>query len=211
MDDILREHYYSLVKSLEYIIRNRNIEEIEHIRYLQGYTEILAGQYAKLYPKSRMTKEKIGIIVQAARLHDVGKITMPDFVLHRPGRYSKEELELLKEHTIQGSNIIRGMFDFCGAEYRRICHNVCMYHHEKYDGSGYPFGLKKDKIPVEAQLVGLADMYDVLVNTAIEDVPFTKERAYYMLMNGECGELSPRMKECLEAAKEQLEGYHPDS
>ena len=97
------------------------------------------------------------------------------------------------------------MSEFQDRDYRRICCNVCLYHHEKYDGTGYPYGLKKDRIPLEAQLVGLADMYDALVNAEVNKKPYSKDIAFYMLMNGKCGELSPRMKECLQEAKDILE------
>lgn len=209
--DNLKEHHEHLVEILHDIIAYRNTESMQHIKYVQGYTKILANQYAKLYPRSRMTKKKIDIIVQAAEMHDVGKIAMPDFVINRPGRLSKAELELLKEHTIKGSKIMKVMFSFQGADYSRICHNVCLYHHEKYDGTGYPYGIEQDKIPIEAQLVALADMYDVLVNKSVNRQPVSKERAYYMLMNGECGELSPRMKECLQEAKSELEELRLES
>ena len=92
-------------------------------------------------------------------------------------------------------------------EYNRICHNVVLYHHEKYDGTGYPYGLKKDKIPKEAQIVGLADMYDVLVHGKDKRQRFTKEEAYQMLIKDEFGEISPRLKETFQSAKDDMEAF----
>lgn len=203
----LREHHEHLIEVLHDIINYRNAETVEHVRYVQAYTRILAEHYAKVFPRAKMTKNKIEMITRAASMHDVGKIAMPDSILSRPGRLSDSEMEILKEHTIKGKQIVKVMTEFESAEYSRICCNVCLYHHEKYDGSGYPGKVKKDRIPVEAQLVGLADMYDTLVNSSVNREICSKEKAYYMLMNGECGELSPRMKECLEDAKADMEAF----
>lgn len=199
-------------KNLMRFVRNTitlkcGAESLHHMQYVQGYTRILAEQYAKLYPRSKMTPSRIEMIVQAAELHDIGKIALPDFVLNRPGMLLKNEMELLKGHTVQGGKIVRNMFGSEDSEYSRICYNICLYHHEKYDGSGYPFSLKKDRIPVEAQVVGLADMYDVLANPSTKRDLFSKHQVYHMLIGGSFGELSPRMKECLTAAKNQLEEY----
>ena len=206
----LKEHHEHLVEVLRDIINYRNAESVEHVRYVQGYTRILAEHYARVFPKSRMTPEKVNMIVRAAQMHDVGKITMPDAIISRPGRLSDTEMEMLKEHTIKGSQIMKVMTEFESEEYSRICCNVCLYHHEKHDGTGYPRGIKNSRIPVEAQLVALADMYDILVNSSTNREVCSKEKAYYMLMNGECGELSPKMKECLEAAKEDIEAFSLD-
>lgn len=204
----LKEHHDNLLNILHDIITNRNVESVNHIQYVQGYTEILAQQYADLYPDSGMTKDRIEMIVQAARVHDVGKITIPDSITSRPGRLSQYELELLKVHTIKGSEIIKVISEIQEDEECIISYNVCRYHHEKYDGTGYPEGMKQDEIPIEAQIVGLADMYDVLVNATVNKKAFTPKEAFYKLMKGECGELSPQMKECLEAAKESLEAFN---
>lgn len=200
----LKEHHDHLVSVLHDIIDYRNVESGEHVEYVQGYTRILANHYAKLYPKSKMTSQKIEYIVRAARLHDIGKITMPDAILSKSGNLSKWEMEMLKEHTTKGYELAKVMSEFEDEEYSRICCNVCLYHHEKYDKSGYPGIVRKERIPIEAQLVGLADMYDALVHADIHRMKLSKEQAVLMLLNGECGELSPRMKECLLDAKDDL-------
>lgn len=206
-EDFLQKHQKKLEEALLDIITFRNIESMKHIRYVKGYTEIIAKQYAILYPKCRMTKVKISMIVQAAPFHDIGKIFLPDILFNRKDELTKIDKEPLKKHTVEGAKLVKKIFAFRGKEYEKIISNICMYHHEKYDGSGYPKGLKKDKIPIEAQIVALADIYDVLVNSQQEKEDITKEKAYYMLMNGICGELSPKMMECLENAKEKLERY----
>ncbi len=191
----------------ETILRFSDIESKEHLMYVEEYTRILATCYAKQYPKARMTQKKIEYIVKASRYHDIGKIAIPDWILLKDGRLSVGEMEILRTHTIKGCEMFHVMGMTEDEDYNRICHNVILYHHEKYDGTGYPYGLRKDKIPKEAQLVGLADMYAVLVHGIGERKKFTKEEAFSMLLQDEFGEISPRLKECLTIAKEEMENY----
>lgn len=206
-NDRLQRHNDNMLEILRDIITLRNTESDLHIRYVEGYTRILARQYAALYPRSKMTKQKIEYIVQAAGLHDLGKIMMPDSLFNRQGRLLPEEIDYLKEHTIKGSEIIRVMLEFEKGPLYRICYNVCRYHHERYDGTGYPEGLLGDKIPIEAQIVSLADVYDALVNVEVNKKIYSEDVAVMMLLDGICGEISPRMKECLVTAKKELEGF----
>lgn len=197
----LKEHHSHLIGVLQDVVEYRNVESLQHIDYVQGYTKILADYYARIFPKSRMTPEKIDYIVRAAKWHDIGKIAMPDSVLSRTGHLSKWELELIKEHTTKGGNIMSVVTELEDEEFQRICYNVCMFHHEKYDRSGYPGTLRKERIPIEAQIVGLADMYEVLRHS------YGCEDPYTMLMDGACGDLFPRMKDCLTAARKELAAY----
>lgn len=203
----LQRHNESMIKILRDMITLRDTESDLHIRYIEGYTRILARQYAALYPRSKMTNQKIEYIVQAAGMHDLGKITISDLLISQQGRLLPEEMEYLKQHTVKGSDIIKVMFEFEEGLFYRISYNVCRYHHERYDGTGYPDGLSGDKIPVEAQLVSLADMYDALVNVTVNKERYPADRAVRMLLEGTCGELAPRMKECLMAAKQELEAF----
>lgn len=189
------------------MLRFADFEPEEHILYVQGYTRILAEHYAKLFPKARMTISKINKIVRATRLHDIGKLAVPESVLLKEGRLSEGEFEMLKAHTLRGCELIHLLGQTDDEEYNRICHNIVLYHHEKHDGTGYPYGLKKDKIPKEAQIVGLADMYDVLIHGKDKRQKFTKEEAYQMLIRDEFGEISPRLKEAFQDAKTDLEAF----
>ncbi len=206
----LKEHHIHLSSVLHDIVEYRNVEYSEHLDYIHGYTEILARNYAVLYPKAKMTEEKIDYIVRASRFHDVGKITMPDAILSRPGRLSKWDMELLKEHTIKGRDIVQVMAELEDEAFSKICCNVCLYHHAKYDGSGYPGDIRKDRIPIEAQIVGVADMYETLLHSVALRKKYSKEQVYNMLISGQCGELSPRMKACLQVSKKDLEAYTVD-
>lgn len=189
------------------VLRFADIESEQHILYVQTYTRILAEHYAGLFPKARMTTDKISRIVRAAGLHDIGKLAVPEHVLLKEGRLSEGEMDMLKSHTMKGCEMVHILGQTEDEEYNRIFHNIVLYHHEKYDGTGYPYGLKKDKIPLEAQIVGLADMYDVLIHGKGDRQKFTREEAYQMLMRDEFGELSPRLKESLRDAKDDMEAF----
>lgn len=182
-------------------------ETKKHLAYVQGYTRILAKQYALLYPKSRMTQGKIEQIVKAAQLHDIGKIAIPEWILLKDGRLSEGEMDILKTHTTKGCEMVHLLGQTSEEEYNRICHNVVLYHHEKYDGTGYPYGLKKDKIPTEAQIVALADMYDVLIHGEGKRKRFTKDEAFQMIMRDDFGQISPKLRECFAIAKEAMEAF----
>ncbi|MDO5155170.1 MAG: HD domain-containing protein [Eubacteriales bacterium] len=203
----LMKHNQNMMAVLIDIISFRDMESEPHISYVEGYVRILANKYAELYPKSRMTKKKIEYIVQAARMHDLGKIAMPDRLIRQQGNLLPEEIEYLKEHTLKGSEIVEAMLEFQNDTFRKICYNVCRYHHERYDGTGYPEHLKKDKIPIEAQLVSAADIFDALVNVTTNKDMIPPNKAIVMMLDGGCGELSPRMKECLVASCEELKKY----
>lgn len=176
-----------------------------HLKYVEGYTRILATQYAKLFPKSRMTKDKIERVVKASRLHDIGKLAVPEWILLKDGRMSEGEFDILKTHTIKGCEMVQLLGQTNDEEYNRICRNIVLYHHERYDGSGYPYGLKKDKIPLEAQIVALADIYDILIHGGGERKRFTKDEAFQMIIRDDFGQISPRLRECIVVAKEVLE------
>lgn len=199
--DVTNEMFIEL---LSHMILQSNTETKEHMMYVQKYSEILARYYAMLFPRSRMTAKKQRLIKMAAPIHDVGKISVPDALLLKRGHMSVCELNLYKKHTIKGSQIIRSLSNGRDRDFERICYNVCLYHHEKSDGSGYPYGLKEAKIPVEAQIVGLADIYDTLRRMGIPET-VSKNKAFYMIVNGECGVLSEKLRECFEEARNEIE------
>lgn len=189
---------------LEDMIAQRNAETREHMWYVKQYAGVISKRYAKIFPRSRMTKRKQELIIEAAGVHDVGKLMMQDCLLYKQGKMSVYEFDMYKKHTIKGGQIIKSLSSGRDRDFERICYNVCVYHHEKYDGSGYPYGLKEDKIPVEAQIVALADIYDTLLRCKGRE-SFSKDMAYNMIMNGDCGKISPKIADCFKDLKDDLE------
>ena len=158
----------------------------------------------KRFPEYGLTTEKIDIISQAAAMHDIGKITVPDGILLKPGRLTKEEFEVMKEHTSKGSEMIASFVHLDDEEYFSYCYDICRHHHERYDGRGYPDGLKGDEINIAAQIVSIADVFDALVAERVYKKAFDKETAYNMILNGECGCFSPRLLDAFLAVKEEF-------
>lgn len=189
----LQESNTKMIDILGAVVESRNLESGEHIKRVKGFTRILGEQLMQEYPEYGLTPSKLDIIVYAAALHDVGKITIPDSVLLKPGRLTKEEFEVMKTHTTRGCEILDNVEGVWDEEYGRACYEICRYHHERYDGRGYPDGLTGEEIPVAAQIVGIADVYDALVSERVYKGAFTEEEAYGMIQGGECGTFSPKI------------------
>jgi putative two-component system response regulator len=145
------------------------------------------------------------MIVSTSSLHDVGKISIPDNVLLKPGKLTQEEYEYMKSHTTRGSEILSEFKDIWDDEYRKTSYEICRYHHERYDGRGYPDGLKGDEIPISAQIVSIADVYDALVSERVYKSAYTKDEAFHMIVTGECGVFSPKLLECFRNVKKDFE------
>ena len=157
----------------------------------------------KIYPKYNITKEQAALIVNASALHDIGKIAIPDSILLKPGRLNEEEFAEMKKHTIYGCELLE-KFKQEDNEFYQYCYDICRYHHERYDGNGYPDQLKGDEIPIWAQIVSVVDVYDALVSKRVYKDPFAVEEAARMIIDGECGIFSPEMLDCFRLAKEEL-------
>lgn len=191
--DRLKESNVRIIDLLGTVVESRNLESGEHIQRVKGFTRILAEQLMKDCPEYGLTPEKIDGIVMASALHDVGKIAIPDSVLLKPGKLTFEEFEYMKTHTIKGCEILDNAEGIWEEGYGDICYEICRHHHERYDGRGYPDGLAGEDIPLSAQLVGVADVYDALVSVRVYKPPFTLDQAYHMILNGECGMFSPKL------------------
>lgn len=195
----------NLVNNLGEIVEFRSLESSEHVKRVKTFTKILAEKAASLFPELRLTPNLISQIVTAAALHDVGKIAVRDAVLLKPGKLTKEEFEHMKTHTTQGAAIIDKFEGVWNEEFKKICREICLYHHEKYDGKGYPKGLKGAQIPVPAQLVSVADVYDALTSERCYKKAFSHEKACEMIVNGDCGMFSPWLMECFKNVKAEFE------
>lgn len=201
----LEEFNNNLVDTISDIVEFRDMESGQHIKRVKGLTQIMAMTYAKLYPEAGLTEKDTNIIVAAAALHDIGKIAIPDNVLLKPGRLTKEEFEIMKTHTTKGCEILQRLENVQDTEHYKVAYEIVRHHHERYNGRGYPDGLKGDEIPLSAQLVSVADVYDALTSDRVYKKAFDKETAYNMIINGECGDFGPKLFETFKQSKAVLE------
>ena len=201
----LRRMNERILETLSNVVEFRNLESGDHVKRVKDFTRILAGHLAKGCPEYQLDREAVDVITAAAALHDVGKIAIPDSILLKPGKLTAQEFEVMKTHTTKGCEIIAMLGDIQEGEYGRTSYEICRYHHERYDGRGYPEGLKEEEIPVAAQIVSLADVYDALVSERCYQSAYTPAEAYDMIMRGECGQFSPKLLLCLDQAREELE------
>ena len=191
--EILKKNNRRIIEALGTIVEYRNLESGEHVKRVMGYTRILAERMMEDYPEYQLTPAYIDTICAASALHDIGKIAIPDSILLKPGRLTKDEFDYMKSHTIRGCEILKSLEDAWDEQYSRCSYEICRWHHERYDGKGYPDGLKGDEIPISAQLVSLADVYDALINERCYKEAYSKEKAFMMIVTGECGVFSPKL------------------
>jgi len=201
----LRKNNQQIIDMLGTVVEYRNLESGEHIKRVKGYTGILAECAMKEYPEYGLTEEKINTIVAASSLHDIGKITIPDSILLKPGRLTEDEYEYIKSHTIRSCELLDEIDQDWEPDYKKVSYEICRHHHERYDGKGYPDGLKGEEIPISAQLVSVADVYDALVNERCYKDAYSPDEAYRMIINGECGMFSPKLMEVLRKVRKDFE------
>ncbi len=192
-----------LINALSSVVEFRSLESGEHIQRVKYFTKLFLKYIMKIYPEYNITKEQATLIVNASALHDIGKIAIPDSILLKPGRLNEEEFAEMKKHTIYGCELLE-KFKQEDNEFYQYCYDICRYHHERYDGNGYPDQLKGDEIPIWAQIVSVVDVYDALVSKRVYKDPFAVEEAARMIIDGECGIFSPEMLDCFRLAKEEL-------
>lgn len=201
----LRETNDRILDMLGNMVEQRNLESGLHVKRVKGFTEILARFMMKRYPKYELSEESVARIAQASALHDIGKIAIPDSILLKPGRLTDEEFAYMKTHTTRGGEILNQMEGIWDDDTHKLSRDICLYHHERFDGRGYPEGLKGDEIPIAAQLVSVADVYDALVSERVYKAAFTKDEAFEMIQGGKCGVFSPELMECFDDARAEFE------
>lgn len=201
----MKEINNGIIDILSTVVEFRSIESGNHIKRMKGFTKILLKYVNAIYEEVDLSKETMEVIASAAAMHDVGKVAIPDSILLKPGRLTEEEYELMKEHTVKGCEILDSMATLQDENYYKYSYEICRYHHERYDGRGYPDGLAGDEIPLAAQVVAVADVYDALVSKRIYKDAYSHEEAFQMIMNGECGVFAPRLLECFVLAKAEME------
>lgn len=199
----LEENNEFLIHALSSVVEFRSLESGEHIKRVKTFTGILLYHLQKLYPEYQLSEEQLKLIINASALHDIGKIAIPDEILLKPGKLTREEFETMKTHTTKGCDILE-MFKQEDNEFYRYCYDICRYHHERYDGKGYPDQLAGEDIPIWAQVVSIVDVFDALVSKRVYKSPYAVEEAERMILAGECGTFSPKIINCFEAAKLEL-------
>lgn len=192
----LRHSYDMIVDTLTSIIEHRSLESGQHILRIRGFTKLLLNELSSTRPEYQLTPQQIDLICRASALHDIGKISIPDSILNKPGRLTLEEFEIMKGHAATGCQMLMTLPRTGNEDYLRFAHDICHYHHERWDGGGYPDGLCGDGIPISAQAVGLADAYDALTTKRVYKPAFSPEKATCMILNGECGTFSPKLLDC---------------
>ena len=195
-----------VIDALCTVLESRSAEVGDHAARIKGYTRLLLEQVNGVY-EMQLSAEEQEIACYASVLHDVGKIAIPDNILLKPGRFTREEFEIMKQHTLLGSKIIDSIHGHEDKRFLECCHTICRYHHERYDGKGYPDGLAGEDIPLVAQIVSLADVYEALTSKRSYRQSFSPEKAYEMIVGGECGAFSPNILSCLARAKSQMEEF----
>lgn len=194
-----------LLEMMVNLIELRDMESGRHVSAVREYTKTLLEKLASLYPEYGLTPYTIRTVSEASAAHDIGKLMIPDGILLKAGPLTEEEFEVMKTHTGKGCEILRCMpEEILGSDFIRYSMDICLCHHEKYDGGGYPAGLKGDEIPIWAQVVSVVDCYEALTNERRYKKAFSHDTAVEMIKKGECGAFSPRVIECLCACSEQF-------
>ena len=200
----IRESNEFMIDALSSVVEFRSLETGEHIRRIKFFTRILLKYLMKYFPKYGLTPVQVDEIARAAALHDIGKIGIPDAILLKPARLTPEELEVMKTHTTIGCDVLERFREKQTEEFYKYCYEICRYHHERWDGNGYPDHLVGDEIPISAHIVAIADVYDALVSPRVYKSIYANNIAYDMIMKGECGQFSPDVLECFALAKEDF-------
>ena len=186
-----------MIEILSHIVEFRNGESGLHVLHVNVITQMLLEHLAQKTNKYNLTSHDIRLISNASALHDIGKISIPSEILNKPGRFTPEEFEIMKGHTIEGANMLGDIPFRKNEELIKIGYQICRWHHERYDGRGYPDGLKGDEIPIAAQVVSLADVYDALTSKRVYKDAYDPDTAVQMILRGECGVFNPLLLECL--------------
>ena len=194
-----------LIDSLSNIVEFRHMESKQHIKRIREYSLCLGQSVMKLYPEYELTAEKLVQIGWASSLHDIGKIAIPDSIILKPAKLTVDEFELIKSHTTKGAEIIQHRVRLNDRAIFEYAYDIARHHHEKYDGKGYPDGLKGDEISIAAQIVSLSDVYDALTSKRVYKVAYDSDRAYQMILNGHSGTFSPKLLKAFTEVKPRFE------
>jgi len=194
----------TMISILSHIVEFRNNESGLHVVHIRTITELLLRRLREKTDRYPLTEADISLISTASALHDIGKINVPEEILNKPGRLTKEEFDIIKTHSAVGEHMLRQIPFNQNEPLVKVAREICRWHHERWDGRGYPDGLKGDEIPISAQVVSLADVYDALTSERCYKAAFDHETALNMIVNGECGAFNPLLLECLMDGADQI-------
>ena len=201
-----REKYNDMMLSIfSNIVEFRNGESGLHVLHIRMITEMLCRYLAERTKQLPLSETEIEAITMASSLHDIGKIAIAEEILNKPGRLTKEEFEIMKTHAAIGASMIESLEQYREEPLIKVAHDICRWHHERWDGKGYPDGLKGDQIPAAAQIVALADVYDALTSERVYKKAFTGEEAVKMILRGECGAFNPILMDALKELAAEIE------
>ena len=193
-----------MIGILSQIVEFRNGESGLHVIHINLITQLLLEQLVKKTGKYQLSWEDRLLIATASALHDIGKIGIDEKILNKPGKLTKEEFEIMKTHTLIGAQMLDNLDMYRNEKLLNLAYEICRWHHERYDGKGYPDGLVGEEIPISAQVVSLADVYDALVSERVYKKAFSHEKALEMIQNGECGTFNPLLLQCMTEAQDKL-------
>ena len=193
-----------MIRILSSILGSRNSESREHILHIKTATEMMLRQLIKITDVYHLTEADIALITTASSLHDIGKIYIPEEILNKPGRLTDEEFKIMKTHSELGADIIQDMHLPQEKPLVHTAWEICRWHHERWDGKGYPDGLKGEEIPISAQVVSIADVYDALTSERCYKKAFDHDTAIKMILDGQCGQFNPILLKCLKELSPRL-------
>ena len=202
-----KEHNSVLMISiLSHVVEFRNSESGLHVLHIRTLTDLLLHRLAQKTDRYQLDESDIALISTASALHDIGKIVIPEEILNKPGRLTAEEFAIIKNHTVAGAQMLQDLGQAIARDepLLQVAHAICRWHHERWDGNGYPDRLKGDEIPIAAQVVALADVYDALTSERCYKHAYDHDTALRMILNGECGAFNPLLLDCLRESSEQL-------
>lgn len=193
-----------MVEILSHIVEFRNGESGLHVLHIRVITETLLKHLARMTDRYDLPLDRISLIANASALHDIGKVSIPEHIVNKPGKLTKQEYEIMKSHSAIGAEMLESVTCFQNEELVKVARDICRWHHERYDGKGYPDGLKGEEIPIAAQVVAIADVYDALTNERVYKPAYTHQTALDMIISGECGSFNPLLLQCLKETAEYL-------
>lgn len=193
-----------MISILSQIVEFRNSESGSHVLHINIITGMLLERLMQKTDQYHLQWSDQFLITTASALHDIGKIGIDEKILNKPGKLTKEEFEIMKTHTLIGASMLKSIEMYQNEKLLQVAYQICRWHHERYDGKGYPDGLKGEEIPISAQVVAIADVYDALVGKRVYKKAFSHETAIHMILNGECGAFNPLLLECLTDIQNRL-------